>query len=201
MKNITDFLKTTLVGGVLIVLPLLLFYMLLSEILGMVVALATPIADLFPKGTFDEVKMTVLLAVILIVVVSFVFGLALRSSLLRRFGLWIENKTLGHLPIYKAVKSLSRGLAGAKEDGVFKPAILTSSDGSREIVYLIEEHDDGQATILVPWTPTSFAGSIKILSRERIELLSASLGDTSAVLSNWGVGAKDLLNKNNTTKI
>ena len=200
MKNITDFLKTTLAGGVLIVLPLLLFYMLLSEILGMVVALATPIADLFPKGTFDEVKMTVLLAVMLIVVVSFIFGLALRSSLLRRFGLWIENKMLGHLPIYKAVKSLSRGLAGAKEDGVFKPAILTSSDGSREIVYLIEEHDDGQVTILVPWTPTSFAGSIKILSREKIELLSASLGDTSAVLSNWGVGAKDLLNKNNTTK-
>ena len=66
---------------------------------------------------------------------------------------------------------------------------------------MIEEHDDGQVTILVPWTPTSFAGSIKILSRERIELLSASLGDTSAVLSNWGVGAKDLLNKNNTTKI
>ena len=201
MKNITDFLKTTLVGGVLIVLPLLLFYMLLSEILGMVVALATPIADLFPKETFDEVKMTVLLAVILIVGVSFIFGLALRSSLLRRSGLWVENKTLGHLPIYKAVKGLSRGLAGAKEDGVFKPAILTSSDGSREIVYLIEEHDDGQATILVPWTPTSFAGSIKILSRERIELLDASLGDTSAVLSNWGVGAKDLLNKNNTTKI
>ena len=200
MKNITDFLKITLGGGVLVVLPLLLFYMLLSEILGMVVALATPIADLFPKGIFDEVKMTVLLAVMLIVGVSFIFGLALRSSLLRRSGLWIENKTLGHLPIYKAVKSLSRGLAGAKEDGVFKPAILTSSDGSREIVYQIEEHDDGQVTILVPWTPTSFAGSIKILSRERIELLSASLGDTSAVLSNWGVGAKDLLNKNNTTK-
>ena len=199
MKNITDFLKTTLVGGVLIVLPLLLFYMLLSEILGMVVALATPIADLFPKGTFGEVKMPVLLAVMLIVGVSFIFGLALRSSLLRLFGLWMENKTLGHLPIYKAVKSLSRGLAGAKEDGVFKPAILTSSDGSREIVYQIEEHDDGQVTILVPWSPTSFAGSIKIMSREKIELLSASLGDTSAVLSNWGVGAKDLLNKNNTT--
>lgn len=200
MKSIKDFLKITLGGGELVLLPLLLFYMLLSEILGLVVALATPIADLFPKGTFDDVNATVIMAVLLIAGVSFIFGLALRSTLLRRFGSWIENTILGHLPIYKAVKSLSRGLAGAKEDGVFKPAILTSSDGSREIVYQIEEHDDGQVTILVPWSPTSFAGSIKIMSRERIELLSASLGDTSAVLSNWGVGAKDLMSKNKTTK-
>ena len=51
----------------------------------------------------------------------------------------------------------------------------------------------GQVAILVPWAPASFAGSIKILSRDRIELLDSSLGDTSRVLSHWGVGTFDLL--------
>jgi len=50
-------------------------------------------------------------------------------------------------------------------------------------------------TVLVPWAPASFAGPVKILSSDRIEILGASLGDTSRVLGQWGVGARDLLNK------
>ena len=73
MKNIMEFLKTSLIGGLFVLLPLILFYLLLSQILQLVVVLATPIADLFPKGTFDEVKTPVVIAVILIVGASFLF--------------------------------------------------------------------------------------------------------------------------------
>jgi uncharacterized membrane protein len=91
MKNFMEFLKTSIAGGVLVLLPLLLLYLLLAELLELVVALATPIADLFPKGTFDKINAPVLLALILIVGVSFVFGLALRSMTLRRFGPPFDN--------------------------------------------------------------------------------------------------------------
>ena len=198
MKNFVEFLKTSLIGGLFVLLPLLVLYMLLAELLQLVVELATPIADLFPQGTFDKINAPVLLALILIVGVSFVLGLALRSITLRRFGLWIERSMLGHLPMYNAVKSLSRGLMGAKEEGVFRPAVLNSPDGSREIVYMIEDHGDGQVTILIPWAPASFAGPVKIMDSDRIEVLDASLGDTSRVLSQWGVGVRDLLGKDRT---
>ena len=196
MKNFTEFLKTSLIGGLFVLLPLILVYLLLAEILQLVVAMATPIADLFPKGTFDQVNAPVLLALILIVGASFLFGLALRSMTRRRFGLWIERAVLGRLPLYNVVKSLSRGLIGAKEDTAFRPAVFDSPDGEREIVYVIEDHGDGQLTVLVPWAPASFAGSVKIISRDRIEMLDASLGDTSRVLSHWGMGARELLGKN-----
>ena len=47
-----------------------------------------------------------------------VSGLANRSKALRRLGLWIEKALLGRMPMYRAVKNLSQGLLGAKEDGV-----------------------------------------------------------------------------------
>ena len=194
MKNIMEFLKTSLLGGLLVVLPLILFYLLFSEILQLVVVLATPIADLFPKGTFDEVKQPVLLAFVLIVGVSFVFGLAVRLMLLRRAGHWIESTTLGRLPLYNAVKSLSRGLMGAKEDTAFRPAVLNSPDG-REIVYVIEDHGDGNLTVLLPWAPASFAGSVKIMAGDRIEMLDATLDEVSRALSLWGVGTRQLLDR------
>jgi uncharacterized membrane protein len=193
MKSITEFFKSCLIGGLFVILPLALFYLLLDQILQLLVAIATPIADLLPAGMFDEVKAPVLIAVILIVGASFLCGLLLRSVLLQRFGRWIERTTVGRLPLYSAVKSLSRGLIGAREDDAFRSAILNSADGEREIVYVVEDHGNGQMTVLVPWAPASFAGSVKIMSSDRIELLDASLGDTSQVLGHWGVGARDLL--------
>jgi len=198
MKNITSFLKTTLAGGILVVFPLLLFYLLLAEMMELVVALATPMADLFPLGTFEKINADILMAVILIVGVSFIFGLTLRSNSLKRFGLWIEHSTLAHLPMYRAVKNLARGLVGAEDGNIFHPAVLNSPDGSKEIVYVIEDHGNGYLTILIPWAPASFAGSVKIMKRDRVELLSASFGEASMVLSHWGLGADNLLKKAKT---
>jgi uncharacterized membrane protein len=118
---------------------------------------------------------------------------------MRRFGRWVERAVLGKLPLYNAVKRLSRGLVGAQEDGIFKPAVMHSENGVREIVYLIENDGKGQVTVLVPWAPASFAGSLKIMSRDRIELLDSNLGDTSRVLSHWGVGTFELLDKKYST--
>ena len=56
MKQLLEFLKTTALGGLFVLLPLLLLYLLLSEALGLIVVLAGPIADLFPKATFDDIK-------------------------------------------------------------------------------------------------------------------------------------------------
>jgi len=195
MNKIVEFLKTSLGGGILVLLPLVMLYLLLDEIIEILIALATPIADLFPPGLFDNLELPGVIALVLLVGTSFLFGLALRSETLCRFGHWLERALLGKLPLYNAVKSLSRGLIGAKEDGVFKPAIMHSDNGEREIVYLIEEDDKGQVTVLVPWAPASFAGSLKIMSRDRIELLDSNLGDTSRVLSHWGVGTFELLEK------
>jgi len=195
MNKIVEFLKTSLSGGILVLLPLVMLYLLLDQIIEILIVLATPIADLFPSGFFDNLPLPGVIALVLLVGASFLFGLALRSDTLRRFGHWLERALLGKLPLYKAVKSLSRGLIGAKEDGVFKPALMHSGDGEREIVYLIEEDGKGQVTVLVPWAPASFAGSLKIMSRDRIELLDSNLGDTSRVLSHWGVGTFALLEK------
>ena len=199
MKKLVAFVKTALVGGLFVLLPLLLFYLLLAELLELVVALATPIADLFPKGTFDKVNMPVIIGAMLIVAVSFLFGLALHSATLRRSGRWVERTLLEQLPLYKAVKRLARGLVGEQEDAAFRSAILHSDGGEREIVYLIEDHGNGQVTVLVPWAPASFAGSVKIVGSDRIEMLDASVGDASRVLGHWGVGARELLKKNGST--
>ena len=196
MKQVGEFLKTTALGGLFVVLPVLLLYLLLGEILDLVVGLATPIADLFPKGTFDDLTAPFPIAVALIVGVSFVFGFALRVEMGRRIGDWIEEKVLGRLPMYGALKSLTKAFGEAGEGAAFRPALLGSSEGVREVIYVVEDHGDGQLTILVPWAPTAFSGFVKIVGKDRVEMLDTNLGEASRVLSQWGVGVRDLLRKN-----
>ncbi len=195
MKQLGEFLKTTAMGGLFVLLPLLLLYLILSEALELVVALATPIADLFPKGTFDKTEFPVLIGLALIVGACFLIGLAMRSSTGARLGHWIEQKTLSRVPAYGFVKSLTTGLVGADEASAFKAAVLTSLDSDREIVYVIEDHGDGELTVLVPWAPASFAGSVKIVARDRVEMLGSNLGDVSRAIGHLGVGVHDLLGK------
>jgi uncharacterized membrane protein len=195
MGRLIDFLKTTALGGVFVLLPVLLLYLLIAEALGLIVALATPIADLFPKGTFDQINSPVLLGLILILALSFLIGLAMRSLTGRRIKDWIERKALGRLPAYGALKSLTTAFAEAKEKDKFRPAVLRSGAGQKEIVYIIEDHGDGELTVLVPWSPTAFAGSIKIVEEDQVELMDANLGDVSRALSYWGVGIRELLGK------
>lgn len=195
MKNLLGFLKTTAMGGLFVLLPILLLYLLISEALDLIVAVATPIADLFPKGTFEKVEFPVIVGLVLILGVSFLIGLGLRSEKGRGLGRWVERTVLGRLPAYNALKSLTTGFAGAGKDGAFKAAVMTSSDGERELAYVIEDHGEDHLTVLLPWAPAAFAGSVKIVDRNRIKVLEANLGDVSRVLGQWGVGARELLGK------
>jgi len=195
VKTIGEFLKTTAIGGLLVLLPLLLLEMMLVEILQLVVALATPIADLLPRGWIDAINAPVLLAVLLIFLSSFALGLAGKAVVGRRFGNWIERNSIGRIPLYGVLKGLAARLIEIGEGSTFKPVILVSSDGQREFAYLIEEHGDGNATVMLPRAPTPLSGTVKIVSMRQVETLDASLGDLTRVLSHWGVGAHELIRK------
>ena len=71
--------------------------------------------------------------------------------------------------------------------------MLISPDGNRELAYLVDDHGDGNATVMLPWVPTAFAGTLKIVRQDRIEMLDVNLGDFTKVLGHWGVGVRDLL--------
>jgi uncharacterized membrane protein len=192
VNKLTAFLKTAAGGGLMVLLPVLLLCLLLAEMLQLVVALATPIAGLLQEGGLEKAANPVLVALVLLAGTSFAIGLAMKSKAGRRFGQWIENTTLKRLPVYAALKRLTRGFAGTEAGETFMPALLEIDAGIQEIVYLVEESEDGLAAVLVPHAPTAFSGPVKIVDRKRLTLLDTNIGDLSRSLSHWGVGTVPL---------
>jgi hypothetical protein len=87
MKQVSEYLKASTGGDVLV--PLVLLNNTLSEAAKFIVALATAITYRFRSGTFGTIESTRLLALVLLLVISFIFGAALlRITILCRIGGW-----------------------------------------------------------------------------------------------------------------
>jgi len=179
----------------MVLLPVLLLCLLLAEMLQLVVALATPIAVLLQEGGLEKVAHPLLVALVLLAGASFFIGVIMQSQTGRQFGQWIEKNTVQRLPIYNALKRLTRGFAGTEEGETFLPALLKVDAETQEIVYVVETSEDGLAAVMVPHAPAAFAGPVKIVARERLTFLDTNIGDLSRYLSHWGVGTVPLASK------
>ena len=188
------FLKTTLLGGLFILLPLMLLWIGLKEIGGLLVEMATPIADLFPVGVFDNLTAPGVVAILLIVGTSFVLGLAAKSAWISSAGRSFENSVLNRVPMYRMLKIISSALIGS-DSGDVDPALITDGSGGGDPCYVIEKHKDGRATVLLPWSPASFAGTIKVVQQSDLEYLPCSLDEFSRSLSQIGVGVEECLSQ------
>ena len=116
MKKIGEFFKTCMLGGLFVLLPVLLFYLAISEIMDVLIILATPIADLFPESTFVWLGEPMFIALLILLVTCFLLGLSLHSTLLTRFGRWFDENILGRVPMYQGMKKFAQGLIGKTDD-------------------------------------------------------------------------------------
>ena len=160
----------------------------------MIVGVATPIADLIlPESVIDAINAPFVLAALLLLGASLFLGLAAKTQLARRAGRALERNTLERLPVYAALKGIAQGFLGSKSRARFEPVLVTYGDGSAVIGYWVEDLDDDRVVVLEPWAPTPFAGSVKIVPRNRVRRLDAGLGAMTGVLSRWGVGTRSIL--------
>lgn len=189
-----NFIKTTLFRGILILFPLLLLFLALNEIAGLLMALVDPIADLFPPGYFEGAYLPGVLAALIIAISAFVCGLVAGAGFVQRLGLAFERNVLDKVPMYTMLKSISSAFLDA-ESSDFAPAMLGKRGSSQEPCYIVEEHGDGLATVMVPWTPASFAGSIKIAPVDELQKVDCSLDEFSRSISLMGVGVADCMRK------
>jgi len=162
MKTITRFLKVTLVGGLLVVLPVWVSLLLLLKAIKGAMAMLMPIAKLLPQGFVHE-KVA---ALVLLLVICFVVGLLIRTGPGRRFGDWLSQHILDRIPGFSLVGGMTRQLAGKEGEQSFQPALVEIEDALVP-AFIIEKHADGQFTVFVSSSPTPMVGVIYFATRTR----------------------------------
>ena len=105
------FLKNSTVKGLLILLPILFLIIVIKELLGLLIALATPIADLvFPQEVIDSIPELNVLAMLLILASSLALGILALVPGIAYVGRYVEQYVLNKIPVYQPLKTLLHAL-------------------------------------------------------------------------------------------
>jgi uncharacterized membrane protein len=188
MKTLAEFFKTTLIGGVLVILPVYVAILLLAKMVAGLLALLAPVTAGLPAGLqFRQVA-----AILLLIVACFVVGLIVRTGPGLRAKNACERAVLERLPAYGFLRGLARQLTGHGDEHTMEPC-LAEIEEALVPAFIVEDLGDGQYTVLVPSAPTPMAGSIYILPGERVHPVDIPFTKAIGVFSKWGTGAGDFL--------
>jgi uncharacterized membrane protein len=188
MKTLAEFTKTTLIGGVLIILPIYVAVLLLAKAVKGLLALLTPVTEQLPAA----VQFRQITAILVLVAFCFVVGLVVRTGPGLRAKNAFEQAVLGKLPGYTFLRGLTRRLAGRGEERTLQPALVEIEEALVPAL-VVEELEDGSYTVLVPSAPTPMAGSIYILTPDRVHLVDIPFTVAIRVFSQWGTGAGEFV--------
>jgi uncharacterized membrane protein len=191
MKSIVHFIKTTMVGGLLVVLPVTVLIVLAKQGVTAIHPLVDPVIARLPSDMPFPGLLALLLELLVVILCCFVVGLAFSTRPGRRFVNVVESNVFSRFPGYVLLRSLTRGAMGEEETIHFKVA-LTEMEGGLVPSFIIEEHT-GHYTVFVPASPTPTSGAIYIFPREVVHPVDVPFSKAVQCVTKLGVGSGKLL--------
>jgi len=188
MRGLAGFIKTTLIGGLLIVLPIYLSVLLLFKAVSGVFALLAPMTAQIPEST----PFRPLIALTIVLVMCFLAGAVVRTRAGLRAKRALDTGLFERIPGYALIRSLAGRVAGREDTAAFAVALAEIEDALVP-AFVVEEHEDGRYTVFVPSIPTPAAGAVYILPRERVHLVDVPFPRAVSVISKWGAGSEELV--------
>lgn len=147
MKSLLAFIRHTLTGGILFLLPIVLIVMILQKVISVGVKLVAPLVPLLPDRFlwFDGRGF---LTVALLILFCFMGGLLIRLRRVKKSIGSLEENLLSYLPGYTLMKSLAADAVGEKEEHKLTPVLIQDGD-AWNIGFLVEEGEGLCTDLLV----------------------------------------------------
>ena len=187
MKAAWKFISATLVGGLLVLLPLYLAGLLMAKLVVALENLLKPLARMTPLEPRHDTIFSVAVALL----ISLLIGLAIQTRPGRRLADWLRENVLTHIPGYALIRSVTRRSIG-DETEEFQVALAEIEDGLT-VVFVVERHDDGRFTVFVPGSPTAFSGKAVVLEPEQLQIVDVPFVQAVRAMGQWGTGMRDIV--------
>jgi uncharacterized membrane protein len=186
------FLKTTMVGGILFLVPIIIFIAIIGKALELTKKLAAPLSVLIPLDSIGNIAMVNLLALGIVLLICFLAGLAAKSTLARKSIGNLESRVLSKIPVYGLLKSKIDAIVQPEKTEGMKP-VLARFDDSWQIAFEVECIQGGGVAIYLPGAPDPWSGSVCFVTEDRIQPLELTLLPVLRTLKGLGKGSNEQL--------
>ena len=194
MKNAVSFLKTTIIGGLVVILPATIIFGVFSWLYGKITALIGPLTGLLLAKSEIWKFFADLIVIVTIIVFCFVLGVLVKTGVGRFVQTKLEAKLSRFAPGYKLVKETVLQFLGKKKSPFSQVAIvqLYGSD-TLATAFITEEHDNGMFTVFVPTGPNPTSGQIFHLKGKYVHAVAIGVEEAMRSIISCGAGSAALI--------
>jgi uncharacterized membrane protein len=192
MKNLFNYIKLTIVGGALLLIPLFVLVAVIVKAGSLVKRIVTPIAHRLPFQIPGIAKET-LLAILVLLLLCFLAGIFMHTGIAQRFKKLLEEDILVHIPGYSYLQALSTDKLTNSHSSTWKPATV-QIDGNEVICFVIDETEH-YCSIFFPSAPIPSSGTVCAREKQEVRYLSISVSEAIAILRQLGKGSAAALEK------
>jgi uncharacterized membrane protein len=184
-------LKTTLIGGVVFLFPLIVLLYVLGQGVALVKGVAQPLAAVLPVEQVGGIAVVTPAALVLLLLLCYGARLLARAAFARKLSAGFEARLNTLYPRYTVIKAMTQGLHGAAVQKVLQP-VLVNFDDHQAVAFDMDRLADGRVVIYLPGAPDVWGGTVVLVASERVQPLAIDVGALTNTLRSLGTGSAAL---------
>ena len=188
VSNLMKLVRTTIIGGLLVVMPAYLALLFLGEVIaGLVSVLGGLIKPITAILGVDADAFGFTLGVLIFLLLCAIAGILLKTS----YSKLIKNKlepVFRNIPGYVLLRSITNRVARLETAEKLAVGFVELIENQRSLsaAFVLEKHDCGTYTIFVPIVPTPTVGNIYVVPEQRLFIVDVPFMDMVKFITKWG---------------
>jgi uncharacterized membrane protein len=192
MKSIISFIKTTLVGGLFFIIPIVLLIYLVGKVIGIFRQIIAPISEKIDISLFGGETTSRILATILLLLLCFIAGLVARRKKTSPIKDWVEDNIFSNIPGYTLLKGMTETAVGFDSKNL-KEVVLVNIEEVWQIGFLMEQIDEDISVVFIPGAPNPMAGDVVFVKQDRLKKLNIDEISVIKIYRKLGIDSKKVL--------
>lgn len=192
MERIKTFIKTSLLGGLAVILPVTITILIFKWIFNFVIQIIQPLTQLVASNFQEFAAEAIVLGIILSS--CFLVGAIVKTKLGQFFRRHFENVLSKFIPGYGMIKSTVAQIFDRKKYPFSSVALVQAFENDTLMTgFVIEKHPDDIYTVFVPCGPNPTTGYIFHLQQQYVHPVTVQVENALRSIISCGVGSKPLL--------
>ncbi len=194
MSRVKSFLKTTLLGGVIVLLPLAILLYFAIWMVRAITDVIHPLTDLLTSTWDIPEYIASIIIIVTILLALFFMGAIVKTTFGANIWKVLENKIMRLLPGYSMIKETIVQVFATDRPPFSSVALVqVSGDDGLETGFVTDEHSDGSYTVFVPTGPNPMSGNIYHLKQDQVHIVDVPFEVAWKSVISCGADSKQLL--------
>lgn len=190
-KRINRFIQTTVLGGLVVVLPATLFLLVVKYSFDLVSILLDPIKQLIDFPGIHNFLID-LIALGLVLTAFFLIGLVIQTRLGNQLILYLENRLLGPLPFYTLIRDTVQQLFSKNRTPFSKVVLIQLFNSETLMTGFVAAESDTYLTVFVPTGPNPTNGFIFHVKPDQVQYVDVKPEAAMRTVIGVGTGSEIL---------